>query len=425
MIGLIGVVLVIVVVVFFIVRRQRGQGAIADRAWRYDSRPTLAQVQMLGNPPFDVGMTRAIADAIIGQTSNGFPFQSFVYMYTGGGGTFTDRVAMVNLPKPLPELYVHSRSIRRPRRTTVRLPEVTVDPSFARLFAVRAADPDYADVVLNPAVREQIRSWAATRPVDLSIDHQSLVALGAPKDQEKLTEFVGRLSAVATAMNPPGLQPHAIAPKDSGQEFYDQDWVQAGIDNGLIPHFNGIWPFGIGSGHRTSQVVRGSTRQMPMVSFIYHWRTTHTETSNNGKKSATTGATDNHEQPVIALTMPVEMPTLIIGTEGLVDSDNDIDVESEAFNDVFHVSCSSRAFAHNVLQPTMLQFLLAARPDSFLFHRNMLIIYPRIHDTEVILKSTDFLASFLRRIPSSVWKDLGTDPPPIDTPQKAPELDTP
>ena len=408
------IVIGIAIVVFFVVRHQRWKKALADRGWRYDPTPSLAHTQTLGNPPFDVGLVRTIDDAIIGQTPAGLAFQSFEYDYTGAGGSFSDRVAMVNLPQPLPELYVHSRSIR-PRRVGVRLPEVPIDPAFSATFAVRAADPAFAQAALNPTARQRIAEWAATRPLDLSIDHQSLVALGAPKDPEDLSEFLDRLSAVATALNPSALQQKAIAPKAPRYGFYGQDWAFVGVDNGIIPYFQGIRPFGVGHGHRTSEVVRGTTRNIPMTAFTYHWQTTRTVTSSDGKGGTTTRTvTDNHEQALIALTMPVVMPSLSVSPEGLFKIGQDIDFESNAFNQAFTVSAPSRKFAYDVLHPRMLEFLVAARPAAFMFHRDMLITYPHVHDTELITKSTDFLASFLRRIPSFVWKDLGTTPPPVD-----------
>lgn len=399
--------------VFFIVRHQRWKKALADRGWRYDPNPSLAHVQTLGNPPFDVGLVRTIDDAIIGTTSAGWAFQCFEYEYTGAGGSFSDRLAMVNLPQPLPELYVHNRSVT-PRRVGVRLPEVPIDPSFSATFMVRAADPAFAQTALNPTARQQITEWSAMRPLDLSIDHQSLVALGAPKDPEALTEFLDRLAAVASAVNPGALQQLAIPPKEPRYGFYGQDWTYVGVDNGIIPYFQGVHPFGVGHGHRTSDVLRGTTRNIPMIAFTYHWQTTRTVTSTDSQGRTTTRTvTDNHEQALIALTMPVEMPSLSIAPEGLLGFGRDIDFESDAFNKAFKVNCPSRRFAYDVLHPRMLEFLMAARPSSFMFFRDLLIIYPHVHDTEVITQSTDFLTSFLGRIPTFVWKDLGTTPPPV------------
>ncbi|GAA2100879.1 hypothetical protein GCM10009841_16130 [Microlunatus panaciterrae] len=407
----------VAVAVVFAVRRQLWKGKIRELGWRYESSPSLASAQSLGVPPFGVGISRKVDNAIVGRTRSGWAFQSLEYTYTGGGPAFDDRVAMVSLPLALPELYVCSRATT-PRRTGVRWPEVTVDPAFGTVFGVRAAEPGYATAVLTPQARQQLVDWARTGPVDLSIDHRSLVALGAPKDPDELTVFVDRLAGVAAAMDLGRLGGYAIADKVPGYGFYGQDWAWVGVDDSLIPAFAGIDPFGVGTGRRTSDVIRGTVRGVPMTAFRYHWQTTHTETSTDSEgHTHTRTVTDHHQQPIIALSLPVQVPDLSVLPEGLLRRRRDIDFESQAFNEAFTVISASRKLAYDVIHPRMMEFLLAARPGRFCFHRNLLVAYPASHDTQLISQTTDFLTSFLGRIPEFVWRDLGaTQPLSVPTP---------
>lgn len=194
-----------------LVRRHRWKQRIGELGWSHDANPGLDRVLSLGNPPFDCGFRRSIDEAVTGRTSTGWAFGVFDYDYRGGGPRFSARVAIVALPMALPELYLTGREV--PTRTGVRPGLVPVNPQLDATVVTRAEDPRYAAAVLTAPVREQLSRWAATAALDLSIDHGSLVALGAPKDPEELRAFLEQLAGLAGSLDFATLRSYAIAPK--------------------------------------------------------------------------------------------------------------------------------------------------------------------------------------------------------------------
>ena len=105
----------------------------------------------------------------------------FEYTSPDGGARFDDRVASLQLPLPLPlpDLFISTDHARG----GVQLQPIEVDPRFQ----VRAADSGYARTALPASVLDAVAAFgSAGHKVDLSIDGQQLVAVGAPKDPEQL-----------------------------------------------------------------------------------------------------------------------------------------------------------------------------------------------------------------------------------------------
>ena len=99
-------VLILSLTAFLIIRRQRYVRALRGRGWTFESRPSLEWVLDHHAPPFGLGFVRKVDEAISGQTRGGVPFRVFEYTSPDGGARFDDRVASLQLPLPLPDLFI-------------------------------------------------------------------------------------------------------------------------------------------------------------------------------------------------------------------------------------------------------------------------------------------------------------------------------
>ena len=392
--------LVLGLIAFLIIRRQRYVRALRGRGWTFESRPALESILDHHAPPFGLGFVRKVDEAISGQTTSGVPFRVFEYASSEGGPKFDDRVASMQLPMPLPDLFVSTDHAR----SGVQLPLVELDPRFQ----VRTTDAGYAAAALTPSVLDAIAAFGqAGRKVDLSIDGQQLVAVGAPKDPEQLQAYVEKLSAVAQAFDPTALAPYQVTPLPPGFGFYGHpDWQLVKRDDTLIAKY-GLTTAGFG--HTTEKVIRGSNDGLPIEAFVHRWKTQRTETYTDSEgRTQTRTVTDDHSEIVTVIHMPFSMPMLSVGGGW---GGKRVRFESEEFNDRFPVRTDDAKFASDVIHPRTMEFLMAAQPPDFRIEGNRMRFSVDKHDTQLIGFCADFAHEFFGRVPSFVWKDLKISPP--------------
>jgi hypothetical protein len=331
-------VLVVGFVAFLIIRRQRYVRALRGRGWTFESRPSLEWVLDHHAPPFGLGFVRRVDEAISGQTATGVPFRVFEYVSSEGGPKFDERVASLQLPLPLPDLFISTDHAR----SGVQLPEVHLDPRFQ----ARAAEVAYAKAALSASVLDAITAFGqAGHRVDLSIDGQQLVAVGAPKDPEQLQSYLERLSAIAQALNGEALTPFRVTPPAPRFGFYGHpDWQLIGRDDTLIAKYDLTTA---GFGHTTEKVIRGSNDGLPIEAFIHRWKTQRTETyTDSDGRTQTRTVTDDHSEILTVITMPFSFPMLSVGGGW---GGKKIRFESEEFNDRFTVRTDNPKFASDVI----------------------------------------------------------------------------
>jgi hypothetical protein len=393
-------VLVVGLIAFLIIRRQRYVRALRGRGWTFESRPSLDWVLDHHAPPFGLGFVRKVDEAISGQTAAGVPFRVFEYTNSEGGPKFDDRVASMQLPLPLPDLFVSTDHAR----SGVELPQVEVDPRYQ----VWAADAGYAGTALSASVLDAIAAFGqAGHKVDLSIDGQQLVAVGTPKDPEQLQGYLEKLGAVAQAFNPGALAPYRATPPTPGFGFYGHpDWQLIGRDDTLIAKYDLTTA---GFGHTTEKVIRGSNDGLPIEAFIHRWKTQRTETytDSNGRTQTRT-VTENHSEVVTAIMMPFSFPMLSVGGGW---GGKKVRFESEEFNDRFTVRTDNPKFASDVIHPRTMEFLMVAQPPGFRIEGNGMRFSVDKHDTQLIGSCADFAHEFFGRVPSFVWENLQITPP--------------
>lgn len=183
-------------------------------------------------------------------------------------------------------------------------------------------------------------------------------------------------------------------------------WTYVGSEPGLAHRWVGT-PFGVGSSRRTGEVVRGTYRGRPAVSFAY------TYTTGSGKSRSTT------TWHVVAIDLPAHLPTLELTPDGLGAKlakgfgGQDIQLESEDFNRAWRVEAGLQKFAHDVLSPRTMERLLA--PDA-------VGLSLRVEGSSVLswrlgspaYGSTagrlDVMCALADAVPRFVWLDHGYDP---------------
>jgi hypothetical protein len=105
-------VLVLALIAFLIIRRQRYVRSLRLRGWTFDSKPALESVLDHHAPPFGLGFVRKVDEAISGTTADGVPFRVFEYASSEGRPRFDDRVASMQLPLSLPDLFISTDEVR-------------------------------------------------------------------------------------------------------------------------------------------------------------------------------------------------------------------------------------------------------------------------------------------------------------------------
>jgi hypothetical protein len=395
--------LVLAVIAFLIIRRQRYVRALRGRGWTFESRPALESVLDHHAPPFGLGFERKVDEAVSGTTTAGVPFRVFEYATSEGGSRFDERIASMQLPLPLPDLFVSAVSADQVR-SGVQATPIEVDPRYQ----VRAADSGYARMALSAPVLEAIAAFGqAGQRVDLSIDGEHLVAVGAPKDPDQLQTYLELLGGVAKAIDPAGLAPYTTTPPPPGFGFYGHpDWLLIDRDDALIAKY-GLTKAGFG--HSTEKVIRGANDGLPVEAFIHRWKTQRKETytDSNGRTQTRT-VTDNHSEVLTAITMPFSFPLISVGGGW---GGKKVRFESEEFNDRFTVRTEDAKFASDVIHPRTMEFLMAVQPPGFRIEGDVMRFSVDKHDTQLIGLCADFAHEFFGRVPSFVWKNLQITPP--------------
>lgn len=115
---------------------------------------------------------------------------------------------------------------------------------------------------------------------------------------------------------------------------------------------------------------------------------------------------------VVALELPVGLPNLVVRPEGLGRAIaqffgmQDIQFESEDFNRAWHVTSTDSRFAHDVINPQMIEWLLDdhVRFANFTIDRDTIYTFISAkQDPQKIEALAWYLTEFLSRIPPFVW----------------------
>lgn len=392
--------------IFFIVKRQRYKKALRDRGWVFDSSPPQAVANGLLVPPFGVGFDRKTDEHIVGRTRSGIDFQVFEYQAAGDA-----RVVCMPLGLPLPELVATSPG---QVRMGVALAHRTMLPGGGLLIS---DDPAFAEAFMSVA-GGAVAAFSSRYPLSLAVDGDQLTQVGAPKEPDELEAYLDALAPIAAAVQSSTAQLERFRQPQPPVRlgFYRRpSWFYLPSDDGLL---SVVEHTGGGMNHRTEDVVHGEF--FPgcwFVAFEHHWQTQSTQTSTDANGHTTTRTvTHNHVEVIHEITLPFVTPDLSISNDsawGRLFQGASIEFELAAFNDAYDVRSSVPKFAHDVLHPRQIEYLMSVGAMPFSISHGRVRVRPVAHDPKAIAWELDVLAGFLARIPEFVWQDLGVPQPPL------------
>lgn len=152
--------------------------------------------------------------------------------------------------------------------------------------------------------------------------------------------------------------------------------------------------------------VLDATGQLVLGDFRYK------RTSGSGKSRRTV----TYRFSYCILHLPVhDLPDLLIRPEGVFDrladvfGGEDIDFELDDFSRAFLVKCTDRKFAYDVIDPRMMEFLLAARPPAIDIEHGRCLLADggRRWTPDQFRARLRFLEHFFDRWPDHVVRRLG------------------
>ena len=168
-------------------------------------------------------------------------------------------------------------------------------------------------------------------------------------------------------------------------------------------------PFGEGDHRRARNVLTGTWKGKPFVSFDYSYET-H---SSNGKGGTTT---QTHRYAVTAVTLPAYLPRLQVTPETLLTRFGnavglaDIELESEDFNRAFRVHANDPKFASDVLTARTMQLLLSRPHLSWRIEGTDILCWQAGEQEPVAVNAAvATMLDVVAGIPSFVWHDHGYD----------------
>lgn len=177
------------------------------------------------------------------------------------------------------------------------------------------------------------------------------------------------------------------------------------------PQLTECWhglPFGVGTSPRATEVLSGTWQGRPATSFQYRY------TDRSGENRT------NHTFHVLALTLPTFLPTLELIPEGLGTrlakalGGQDLEFESEDFNQAWRVTSRMPRFASDVVHPRLMERLLrpGSRTNLRIEGTAILTWSAGTPDLDLIAPRLGLLDAVVRSIPRFVWLEHGYDPLP-------------
>jgi hypothetical protein len=175
-----------------------------------------------------------------------------------------------------------------------------------------------------------------------------------------------------------------------GLEYWPEDPFQEG------PSVADLMGFG---GHTVHHVVRGRYRGYHLQAFERR----------SGQSRLV--ADPSESEQVVSVALPAPRPRLQVGPEtGFTRSfENDLKFENQEFNDVFRVWSASPRFAHDVIHPRMMEWMLAD-PRAYRYEWRLdgawiAITWTGFLDPAELIPAADYLIDVLDRIPRHVWSE--------------------
>lgn len=160
-------------------------------------------------------------------------------------------------------------------------------------------------------------------------------------------------------------------------------------------------PFGNGHGRRSQNLISGNADGVDWEIFDYRYKT------GSGKHQQV------HRHHVVAARVGLHLPRLSMRPEGFFDrvaaavGFDDIDFESDAFSRRYHVKCSDRRLAYDLIHPQMIEYLMTIDAHDWqMAGRLILIVGDRYCAPERLSGLMSAVVGFTERLPAYVREDL-------------------
>jgi hypothetical protein len=156
-------------------------------------------------------------------------------------------------------------------------------------------------------------------------------------------------------------------------------------------------PFTLGSGREALDVFRGTFRDVHLHCFQLRFRTGDSQNQST------------HDYQVVAISLPAMRPLLDIGHENSLSRlfDKDLEFENQAFNDLYRIASPSPRFAHDIIHPRTMEWMLAdprARVLRWRFEGSWLLTFrPGPINPDEVFYYAEFLHQVLAQVPEHVW----------------------
>jgi hypothetical protein len=114
---------------------------------------------------------------------------------------------------------------------------------------------------------------------------------------------------------------------------------------------------------------------------------------------------------VVALNLPVALPPLTVSKDSGLErafGGRDLELENQAFNDAFRISCVDDRFASAVLHPQMMEWMLFNGGLEWQFAGNALVSWgDGSFVVQDVLARLEAMHGLIERIPPYVFRDYG------------------
>lgn len=363
--------------------------ALEGLGWTFVERPAPSVAFGLNNPPFGIGTTREVDDQVVGSTSRGIPFQAFRYESSAIAGR--GYVVTMRLPKSLPEFYLMPPTQLRP---LIQGSQLSTSP-----WVAVATDPAFGADVLAAITAPALR-MAQRQAVDLSIDHDQLVALHAPRAVADLRNFVDALAEIHSAITWLDLNAAAGDPPPNHLSVYRRPhWVYETQNDDFLDY---VATTDGGHSHQARDIIHSHNFGLPFIALHHKWLVTRS----SGKHTRT----ERREEFLLEFRLPFPFFPISVNSGG----GHRVRLELHAFNDQYDIRCSNPRFAYDVLHPRQIEYVMATAPLPFrILADGRIEVETDSAGPAVIDFMSDFLRGFFGRVPDFAWQELGAWPRPI------------
>lgn len=338
----------------FALLRYRYVRAIEAKGWTFTSNPSLRLTYGLNCAPFGRGFDRKIDDLISGEFKDEISFRCFLY-----------------------------RSSADPQTSILALPLPHSMPADA-----------VAGLPVELAQGERI-----------SVDHEQLLLIDAPRHPDELEQALARLSAVRAALlASPAAEAWGPTPPDELSFAGHNDWVYRGRDDDFLALVSTTQG---GQDHEAHNVIFSTAGPLPFVRLTHRWTTR--EHSIDAKGNSTT-TTRRHSEDLCEFS-PTFAFLPLSANWGLWGRSQKF--EWEEFNRRVRINASNERFASDVIHQRMMEYLLRWDAPSFRIKDGTISFAASTWQPTDIDAHARFLTGFFARVPDHVYLDLGVQPRPV------------